>query len=94
MIFLDGHFSGGATGHGDEPEPVLKELDIISEHLRNFVAIVIDDLRLFGVEAGWPRKHEVLEKIEKQFLPSEWTIDLLNDQILIWRKPALSAVAA
>lgn len=88
LIFLDGHYSGGATGHGDEPEPVLRELDIIAGHIDNFVAVVIDDFRLFGVEHGWPRKHEVLEKVERLFPGPAWTVAILNDQILVYRKPS------
>lgn len=86
VIFLDGHFSGGETGQGDEPEPVLKELDIIAGHLDNFVGIVVDDFRLFGVEAGWPMKHEVLAKLESLLKPPAWSIAILNDQFVAYRR--------
>lgn len=80
VLFLDGHFSGGETGYGDEIEPVLEELDVISNCIESFSAIVVDDFRLFGVESGWPAKSVVMLKIE-QILPSPvWTHYILNDQ--------------
>ena len=85
VLFLDGHYSGGVTGQGDEPEPVLKELDSVVPYLDNFNAIVIDDFRLFGVEEGWPKKHEVMEKLETIFDVRIWNIAILNDQFLIYR---------
>jgi len=85
LIFLDGHFSGGETGQGDEPEPVLKELDLILDHMKNFASVVIDDFRLFGVEAGWPYKYEVFQKLEMMFPVKNWTITVLNDQFLVIR---------
>lgn len=84
VLFLDGHFSGGDTGLGDEPEPVLAELDAIELHLANFVAIVIDDFRLFGVDKGLPKKSEVMAKLEAM-LPADWRIMVLNDQFIALR---------
>lgn len=81
VLFLDGHFSGGETGFGDDPEPVLKELDAIQDNLSNFVAILIDDFRLFGVEKGWPKKSEVMAKLETS-LTEDWGITVMNDQFV------------
>ncbi len=82
VLFLDGHFSGGQTGQGEEVEPVLEELDVISDYIENFCAIVVDDFRLFGVEDGWPAKSDVMEKLE-QVLPSPlWTHYIMNDQYI------------
>ncbi|MER8530080.1 hypothetical protein [Mesorhizobium sp. M0598] len=86
LIFLDGHFSGGETGHGDEPEPVLKELDLIVPFISNFVAVVVDDFRLFGVEPGWPMKSEVIQKLEILLPETQWRLSVLNDQFLAVRK--------
>lgn len=85
LLFLDGHFSGGETGQGDEPEPVLKELDLIRSHLANFRALVVDDFRLFGVDRGWPRKSEVMAKLEEVFPAPAWHHHVLNDQFLTVR---------
>lgn len=84
VLFLDGHFSGGETGSGDEPEPILKELDAIQEHLASYVAIVIDDFRLFGVDKGWPRKSEVMAKLESS-VTDDWQIMVMNDQFVAVR---------
>jgi hypothetical protein len=84
VLFLDGHFSGGDTGLGDEPEPILKELDAIQENLSSFVAIVIDDFRLFGVDKGWPKKSEVMAKLEAS-LTDDWQIMVMNDQFVALR---------
>ncbi|RWO01693.1 rRNA adenine N-6-methyltransferase family protein [Mesorhizobium sp.] len=86
LIFLDGHFSGGITGQGDEPEPVLKELDLIQANLDQFCAVVVDDFRLFGVEAGWPRKAEVMQKLEDVLPAPAWIHAVLNDQFVAVRK--------
>lgn len=86
LIYLDGHFSGGETGQGDEPEPVLKELDLIAPFISNFVAVVVDDFRLFGVEPGWPRKSEVMQKLEMLLPETQWRLSVLNDQFLAVRK--------
>jgi hypothetical protein len=85
LLFLDGHFSGGDTGIGEEIEPILAELDGISKDLQNIVAVVIDDFRLFGVEKGWPKKSDVLLKLEYMFPPPSWTIHVHNDQFLVLR---------
>jgi hypothetical protein len=86
LLFLDGHFSGGQTGHGDEPEPVLREVDLLKSHLHNVSAVVVDDFRLFGVEPGWPRKSEVLRKLEDTFPEQSWSIHIQYDQFLIARR--------
>lgn len=85
LLFLDGHFSGGATGQGGEPEPVLKELDLLAEHLDKLAAVVIDDFRLFGVEPGWPSKHAVLQKVDQTFPQPDWVITVQYDQVLAYR---------
>lgn len=87
LIFLDGHFSGGTTGHGDEPEPVLKEIDLLRENLARVRAVVVDDFRLFGVEPGWPRKSEVIRKLEDTFEGPDWQLTVQYDQFLAVRNP-------
>jgi hypothetical protein len=86
LLYLDGHYSGGQTGQSDEPEPVLKELDLIAAHLDHVNAVVIDDYRLFGVEPGWPRKSEVVRKLEAVFPEPAWRLDVQYDQFLVWRR--------
>lgn len=85
LIFLDGHFSGGVTGQGEVPEPVLQEVDVIRQHLDRYVAVIVDDFRLFGVEPGWPPKSQVLAKLEETFPSPDWTHMIMNDQFLVTR---------
>ena len=47
VFFLDAHWSGGVTAHGEVEVPLLEELGIInSRNLEDIV--IIDDLRLIG----------------------------------------------
>lgn len=49
-FWLDGHFSGGITGKGDEDTPIIKELECIKSTLLptgKRITIAIDDFRLF-----------------------------------------------
>ena len=85
IIFLDGHFSGAGTGMGDEPEPVLKELDGLDGLQDRIAGVLIDDFRLFGVESGWPKKSEVFDKLEQVFKGADWRIAVLNDQVFVYR---------
>jgi Ribosomal RNA adenine dimethylase len=86
LFFLDGHFSGTGTGHGDEPEPALMEIDIIGRHIDKISAVVVDDFRLFGFEPGWPTKSQLVSKLETTFDQKSWTIVPLNDQLLVYRR--------
>ncbi|MGD9669400.1 MAG: hypothetical protein AB7U75_10130 [Hyphomicrobiaceae bacterium] len=88
LLYFDGHFSGGQTGRGDVPEPVLKEVDLLKDHLHNVSAVVVDDFRLFGLEPGWPRKSEVLRKLEGIFPEPAWSILVQYDQFLVARRIA------
>ena len=86
IAFLDGHYSGEGTGQGDEPEPVLAELDIIARHLDNFVGIIVDDFREFGIAQGWPKKSEVMDKLERALPETEWQHAIINDQFVVTRR--------
>ena len=84
--FLDGHFSGGATGQGDEPEPVLAELDTIGRHLPNFLGVVVDDFREFGTQPGWPMKSQVMARLEQVLPEPEWLHAVMHDQFVSIRR--------
>ncbi len=47
VFFLDAHWSGGVTAHGEVEVPLLEELGIIRNRNMDDV-IIIDDLRLIG----------------------------------------------
>ena len=81
VVFLDGHFSSGETAHGDVPEPACELLASLGQYREKICGIVVDDFRLFGVEAGWPQKSELLRSAEEHFEGYRLAIHL--DQLLI-----------
>ena len=85
-IFLDGHFSGGITAHGEVPEPAIEELKLLSKFKDQIGAIMIDDFRSFGEEPGFPTKSELIDAVEK-FFPG-YQISIQFDQVLICRQDA------
>ena len=50
-------------------------------------AIVVDDFRLFGIDKGWPKKSEVLAKLEAVFPEKNWQLSVHNDQFLVIKLP-------
>jgi hypothetical protein len=86
LIFLDGHFSGGDTAHGDQAEPAIDVLETIARHRDRVAAIVIDDFREFGTQKGWPTKGQLLTALER-FFPAEYFDILVHlDQALVLRR--------
>ena len=81
VIFLDGHFSSGKTAHGDVPEPACELLASLAEFKSKINGIVVDDFRLFGVEAGWPHKSELLRTAEEHF--GDYRLAVHLDQLTI-----------
>ena len=69
MIWLDGHFSGGVTGVGEQVEPALAILDAFaaSPPARGST-VLVDDLRMFGCEPDpWPSLHGLLAAARRAF---------------------------
>jgi len=60
LFWLDGHYSGRGTGKGNQTSPIIEELDIILSNMPKKLCLVIDDLRLFVNEDGYPSKEEVV----------------------------------
>lgn len=64
LFWLDGHWSGPMTrtAKGPDVTPVLDELRTVLDSDLNHV-VLIDDARLFGLEAGYPDLDDVAELI-------------------------------
>lgn len=68
LLFLDGHFSHGNTGMGDEVEPAPTILDILGRlALPEGLTIVVDDLRLFGSDPEFPSLDALLGSARRAF---------------------------
>ena len=67
LFWLDGHYSGAGTGQGKVFSPVLSELAQIKNKAGAPYAVVIDDIRLFGTDPGYPQLSELLSVIGKFF---------------------------
>ena len=65
LFWLDGHFNSGAPQAGAMVTPILSELACLFVAPRLGHVIVIDDVRLFRAEAGYPELHTVLASIEQ-----------------------------
>lgn len=87
LVFLDGHFSGGETAHGDIAEPAVLEVDVLAQFRDKIRGIVIDDFRCFGTEAGWPTKGELIATVERHFNDA-FDITVHLDQVLVSRRGA------
>jgi hypothetical protein len=85
VVFLDAHYSGGATARSAAPEPALAELAILGRYADRIGGIIIDDFRSFGVEPGFPNKAELLAAAEKHFPHPRFAIRAHCDQIVIAR---------
>lgn len=85
LVFLDGHFSGGITAHGDVPEPACEEIEVLGRFKDKIRSIVIDDFRCFGNDAGWPTKSALLHSVETHFNDG-FDISVHLDQVLVTRK--------
>lgn len=87
MFWLDAHFSGASTGKGENPYPLLQELNQISKHQIKEHTILIDDLRLWnkGIPPGegFPlvdfENDEIIKKILE--INSEYKISYENGHV-------------
>jgi len=91
LVYLDGHYSGEGTACGAEPEPAVTELELLYTWLLKWPgsigAIVIDDVRCFGTEPGFPRKSTLLSAAEK-FEPLGFELSIEDDQLLLVKEAA------
>ena len=68
IFFLDGHWSGGDTGHSDKDCPLTEEISLINNLFQNDAIIIIDDFRLFGLNKTSGKLGEDWSEINKETL--------------------------
>ena len=77
LIWLDGHFSEGVTGSGDEIEPaasILAQLGAVRTPAGT--TIVVDDLRLFGLHPDFPGVDELVLRARQGFPDAQIRVGL------------------
>jgi len=68
IFFLDGHWSGGDTGHSNKDCPLDEEIMHINNLFQQDAIIIIDDFRLFGLDKSSGKLGEDWSKINKENL--------------------------
>jgi hypothetical protein len=76
IFFLDGHWSGGDTGHSNKDCPLYEEITHINNLFTNDAIIIIDDFRLFGLDKSSGKLGEDWSKINKENL-----LNILRERI-------------
>lgn len=64
LVYLDAHFSGGATAHGQDETPILKELEALLFEPQFKHVILIDDLKEFNRNPAYPTTKALVDFIE------------------------------
>lgn len=81
LFWLDGHFSGGVTAHGELSTPIFKEVEgILKHHIDNHV-ILVDDARLFIGADDYPT-HDAFRAFIQGLRP-DMVYEVKNDIIRI-----------
>lgn len=66
IFFLDGHWSGGDTGHSAKDCPLIEEITHINNLFEKEAIIIIDDFRLFGLDKSSGKLGEDWSDISKE----------------------------
>ncbi len=79
ILELDGPCLFWLDAHGEDGSPVISELRSVLSRgkVGDRDAVMIDDLRCFGVEPGWPSLEEVCATIN-EYRP-DWTVRIESD---------------
>ncbi len=81
MFWLDGHYSAGITGRGDDDCPIWGELKAINNTLKHPFVIIVDDARCFGINSGYPSLDLLQSYLSENFPSHRMTVE--NDLIRI-----------
>ena len=85
LFWLDAHYSGGVTAHGEEMTPIFDEIRHILNHALRSHVIVIDDARLFNGTDGYPSFRALRDFVEA--IDNNCLTWIENDTITILRCP-------
>ena len=66
LFFLDGHYSGGVTGKGEQETPVVKEVEAVLAGAPTGSFVIIDDARCFGLLPDYPPLGEFLTTLRNR----------------------------
>jgi hypothetical protein len=77
LFWLDGHYSGGVTALGTTTTPIFAELQSIEATKRDSDVLLIDDIRLFNGEDGYPTLEQLVEFIHD--LNPKWNCLVIGD---------------
>ena len=83
LFWLDAHYSGGITAHGEEMTPIFDEIRHILNHPNKKHVIVIDDARLFNGTDGYPTFRALRNFVES--IDPECLAWIENDTITVTR---------
>lgn len=60
LFWLDAHYSGPATARATVDTPIVRELESVARHPVRGHVVLIDDMRYFTGEGGYPTKPDLL----------------------------------
>ena len=86
FFWLDGHWSGGNTARGSQDCPLLDEVQIIIDKCRQKMAIVVDDVRLFGTKINEDWSEVTQTSILSKFMTGDRLIDwdICGDRMILY----------
>jgi len=83
-LWLDGHYSAGATFLSANKCPIPFELEVLESLRATYeFRIFVDDFRLFGIDDGYPKKDFLVNWSQKNAF--SWTVE--NDIFVMSRAP-------
>lgn len=74
LFWLDAHWSGGVTAHGEKETPIVEELEAILHHPVDGHVVLIDDARFLGRRQDYP-PFEALCAIARILKP-DWVCEI------------------
>ena len=83
LFWLDAHYSAGITARGEVDTPIIQELDVILDRVKDNCAILIDDARLFVGENDYPTLEELKDYMEKKNKNYTWRVEGDSIRIVI-----------